>query len=54
MALAFLPAMIVAAFFARNVSSKLATIIEYAGKLASGEFQARLKRGGQGRTRSTH
>ena len=46
-ALAFLPAMIVAAFFARNVSSKLATIIDYAGKLARGEFQARLTRGGR-------
>jgi two-component system, OmpR family, phosphate regulon sensor histidine kinase PhoR len=46
-ALAFLPAMILAAFFARYVSSKLATIIDYAGKLARGEFQARLKRTGR-------
>ena len=46
-ALAFLPAMVLAAFFARNVSAKLAMIIEYAGKLARGEFQARLKRGGR-------
>jgi two-component system phosphate regulon sensor histidine kinase PhoR len=45
-ALAFLPAMILAAFFARYVSSKLATIIDYAGKLARGDFQARLERGG--------
>lgn len=46
-ALAFFPAMILAAFFARSVSSKLATIIDYAGKLARGEFQARLERGGR-------
>lgn len=46
-ALAFLPAMVLAAFFARNVSAKLAMIIEYAGKLARGEFQARLERGGR-------
>lgn len=46
-ALAFLPAMILAAFIARYVSSKLATIIDYAGKLARGEFQARLKRTGR-------
>jgi two-component system phosphate regulon sensor histidine kinase PhoR len=44
--LAFLPAMILAAFFARYVSSKLATIIDYAGKLARGDFQARLEHGG--------
>ena len=42
-ALAFLPAILVAAFFARYVSSKLATIIAYAGNLARGNFQARLK-----------
>jgi two-component system, OmpR family, phosphate regulon sensor histidine kinase PhoR len=46
-ALAFLPAMILAAFFARYVSRKLATIIDYAGKLARGEFQARLKHPGR-------
>lgn len=46
-ALAFLPAMVIAAFFARYVSHKLATIIDYAGKLARGEFQARLKRSGR-------
>jgi two-component system phosphate regulon sensor histidine kinase PhoR len=44
-ALAFVPAMILAVFFARYVSWKLAMIIDYAGKLARGEFQARLKRG---------
>jgi two-component system phosphate regulon sensor histidine kinase PhoR len=41
-ALAFLPAILVAAFFARYVSSKLAAAIEYAGKLARGDFRARL------------
>jgi two-component system phosphate regulon sensor histidine kinase PhoR len=46
-ALAFLPAIIVAAFLARYVSSKLAAIIEYAGRLARGEFEARLKGGGR-------
>jgi two-component system phosphate regulon sensor histidine kinase PhoR len=46
-ALAFLPAMFLAAFFARSVSSKLASIIDYAGKLAKGEFHARLDRGGR-------
>ena len=42
-ALAFLPAILVAAFFARYVSSKLAEIIGYAGDLARGDFRARLK-----------
>jgi two-component system phosphate regulon sensor histidine kinase PhoR len=42
-AFAFLPAILIAAFFARYVSAKLAAIIDYAGKLARGEFQARLK-----------
>ncbi len=42
-ALAFLPAILVAAFFARYVSSKLASTIAYAGKLARGDFHARLK-----------
>jgi two-component system phosphate regulon sensor histidine kinase PhoR len=46
-ALAFLPAILVAAFFARNVSSKLAAIIDYAGKLARGDFHARLQKGGK-------
>ncbi len=41
-AIAFLPAILVAAFFARYVSSKLAAIIGYAGKLAHGDFRARL------------
>lgn len=46
MALAFLPAFVVAAFFARHVSSRLGRIIEYAGKLADGNFEARLARPG--------
>jgi two-component system phosphate regulon sensor histidine kinase PhoR len=41
-ALAFLPAFAVAAFFARSVSSKLGSIIDYAGKLAEGNFEAKL------------
>ena len=41
-ALAFLPAILVAAFFARYVSSKMAAAIAYAGRLASGDFRARL------------
>jgi two-component system phosphate regulon sensor histidine kinase PhoR len=41
-ALAFLPAFVVAAFLARSVSAKLGSIIEYAGKLAQGDFRARL------------
>jgi two-component system, OmpR family, phosphate regulon sensor histidine kinase PhoR len=45
--IAFLPAMILAAFLARYVSSKLASIIDYAGKLARGDFHARLQRGGR-------
>ena len=45
-ALAFLPAFVVAAFFARSVSTKLGKIIDYAGKLADGNFQARLHRPG--------
>ncbi len=44
-ALAFLPAILVAGLFARYVSRKLAAIIEYAGKLAKGEFTARLPQG---------
>ena len=44
---AFLPAMILAAFLARYVSSKLASIIDYAGKLARGDFNARLQKGGR-------
>jgi two-component system phosphate regulon sensor histidine kinase PhoR len=42
-AIAFLPAIVVAAFFARYVSAKLAAIIKYAGRLARGDFRARLE-----------
>jgi two-component system phosphate regulon sensor histidine kinase PhoR len=45
--IAFLPAILVAAFFARYVSAKLASIIEFAGRLASGDFSARLGRTGK-------
>lgn len=40
--LAFLPAIVVAGLFARYVSARLGRIIEYAGKLAEGNFHARL------------
>ncbi|MEO7143410.1 MAG: ATP-binding protein [Bryobacteraceae bacterium] len=43
-ALAFLPAILIAAFFARYVSARLGAIIEYAGKLAEGDFGARFQR----------
>ncbi len=39
---AFLPAMLVAALFARSVSSKLGAIIEFAGQLPDGGFRRRL------------
>jgi len=45
-ALAFLPAILIAALFARYVSSKLGAIIEYAGKLAEGNFHVRLLKPG--------
>jgi two-component system, OmpR family, phosphate regulon sensor histidine kinase PhoR len=41
-AIAFLPSVILAAFLARYFSRKLGAIIEYAGKLAQGDFKARL------------
>lgn len=37
--IAFLPAVIVAAFFARYASHRLAAIIDYAGELANGNFR---------------
>lgn len=40
--IAFLPAMIVAFIFARYVSSKMGAIIDYASKLARGDFESRL------------
>src|SRR5262249_46940568 len=42
MVLAFIPAMLVAVFFARYVSARLGTIIEFAGRLADGGFRTRL------------
>src|SRR5262249_50244721 len=46
-ALAVLPFMLLAAIFARYVSHRLGTIIEFTCKLAEGNFRARL--GGKGR-----
>ncbi len=46
-ALAFLPAMLVAVLFARSISAKLGAIIDYAGKLARGDYQARLRFSGR-------
>jgi two-component system phosphate regulon sensor histidine kinase PhoR len=43
-ALAFLPAVLIAALFARYASTKLGSIIEYAAQLAQGNFSARLTR----------
>jgi two-component system, OmpR family, phosphate regulon sensor histidine kinase PhoR len=45
-ALAFLPAILLAAFLARYISSKLGTIIDYASTLATGNFRARLENQG--------
>lgn len=45
-AIAFLPAIFIAAIFARYASTKLGAIIEYAGKLAEGNFSARLSKVG--------
>ncbi len=42
-AIAFLPSVLIALVFARYVSAKLANIIRYAGKLAEGQFAARLE-----------
>ena len=47
MSLAFLPAFVLAAFFARYASRKLGIIIDFAGKLADGNFHARLERPGR-------
>ncbi len=41
--MAFLPAILLAALVARSVSARLATIIDFAGKLAQGRFEARLQ-----------
>ncbi len=45
--LAFLPSFLIAALFARTFSSKLGAIIEYAGKLAQGDFKARFTMAGK-------
>jgi len=44
MALAFLPAILLAGFFARYFSTRLGAIIDYASTLATGDFSARLAR----------
>lgn len=48
-ALAFLPAIVIAALFARAISARFAKVIDYAAELARGNFQARLRdvRGGE-------
>ncbi|MBL0161598.1 MAG: HAMP domain-containing protein [Bryobacterales bacterium] len=46
MALAFLPAILLAAFFARYFSARLGAIIDYASTLATGNFNTRLERVG--------
>ncbi len=47
-AIAFIPAILIAAFLARFYSAKLGAIIHYAGQLAQGNFSARLKSSGRG------
>lgn len=44
--LAFLPAILISAFFARYFSARLGSIIEFAHQLAQGNFSARLARFG--------
>jgi two-component system, OmpR family, phosphate regulon sensor histidine kinase PhoR len=46
-ALAFLPAILLAAYLARKISSKLGAIIDYASTLATGNFRARLENQGR-------
>lgn len=46
MALAFLPAILVAGFIARYFSTRLGAIIDYASTLATGDFKVRLKHTG--------
>ncbi len=46
--LAFLPAIAIAAFFARRISRRLASIIAYAGELARGNFLAKAPEGEKG------
>ena len=45
-AIAFLPALLLAIFFARSVSARLGGIIEYAAQLARGNFEAQLHQSG--------
>jgi two-component system phosphate regulon sensor histidine kinase PhoR len=45
--LAFLPAILLAAFFARYFSRRLGAIIDYASQLAKGNFQVRLEKTGK-------
>ncbi len=47
-ALAFLPALLLAAVFARHVSGRLGRIIQYATELAQGNYRARMQRQGSG------
>ncbi|MEP6963385.1 MAG: HAMP domain-containing protein, partial [Acidobacteriota bacterium] len=47
-ALAFLPAVLLAAAFARYISWQLGGIIDYTRELAAGNFRARLNRSGRG------
>jgi two-component system phosphate regulon sensor histidine kinase PhoR len=46
-AIAFLPAVLLAAFLARHISSRLGAIIDYASTLATGNFRARLENPGK-------
>ncbi len=45
--LGFIPSILLAALFSRHVSKRLAGIIDYAGKLAQGDFAARLQNPGR-------
>lgn len=45
-ALAFIPAFVISLYFARHVSARLGRIIDYAEKLAEGNFEARLDQPG--------
>ena len=46
-ALAFLPSILLAGLFARHVSRRLGSIIQYASRLARGDFHARLEKTGR-------
>jgi signal transduction histidine kinase len=47
-ALAFLPSVLLAAYFARYVSNRLGAIIDFTRSLTRGDFHARLENAGQG------